>query len=407
MILSHWVSLRTVALFMALMTSMILAVHSEYWLGLKTQHPLGADFFIYVGAVLKAQDGFNPYDPYSIGSSFVYHPFALTFVSAFAWLDPEAALAVWSVGTWLAWATSIVLAFECLPSLSRDAGLPEKHGIRRPQRLLLFALFLFFAPFLETMHIGQINAFVCLCLMLALYLAERGVDWGAGLCVAVAALLKTSPVVVVLYFLALRRYRVVGATLLFGALFTIVPGLQFGAQILTDYMHILSLLGREVFPSVYNESLISVLHIWVSQRPSFIAMSLLLFRLIFIGWLCLLFIPILRRRAMTISSKYRLRLFAAVLATMVVFSNLIWYHHGVFLLLPLLLLITHSGRIIPWVGLALLLLAQAQRLFEQVFALQVGVPAAFSYCFIMVLLTILALRELKLNSANIDIGMSE
>ena len=90
-----------------------LGLFSEYWLGVVTTHPLGDDFKIYYGALLKAGAGENPYQPYSIGGSFIYHPFALTFVSLFSWVgDQWMATYLWMAASLSAWAIAIWLRSE-------------------------------------------------------------------------------------------------------------------------------------------------------------------------------------------------------------------------------------------------------------------------------------------------------
>jgi len=71
-------------------------------------------------------------------------------------------------------------------------------------------------------------------------------------------------------------------------------------------------------------------------------------------------------------------LFAAMNMLMVVFSPLVWYHHSIFLLLPLVLLLFHRSGAYWAAGMGLLLIIQAERLIEHMTG-PVGVAVLFAH----------------------------
>jgi alpha-1,2-mannosyltransferase len=335
---------------------------SEYWLGLLTRHPLGEDFRIYYDAYVDARNERNPYLPYSIGHSFIYHPFALTFISVFTWHGNwTLAFFAWTLGGAVSWGAAVSLVLRIIeaksPLVSQAFGGWDSNWF-------VWLVFLVFAPFWETIHIGQINVFVALFLYLSLYLDELDRPLAAGLCLAVSILLKTSPILFLGYFWIARRYRVVWSTLAALAGLNIVPAVQFSARVLSDYCGILGTLGSEIHPTVYNQSMIAISsrilgHLGIANAGSMLILS---HRILFLGLGTVVLIRCLLTPADHRSA--RRWLFGLFLIAMVVSSPLVWYHHSLFLLLPLVQLILSASRVYAGLGVALVFVLQMGRLFE-------------------------------------------
>ena len=84
-------------------------------------------------------------------------------------------------------------------------GFGEAHRPVISQEVGMLLSFLFLAPFIESVAIGQVNAFALLSILASFYLSERGRDWLAGSAVALAIALRTTPVLVLIYFLRARK----------------------------------------------------------------------------------------------------------------------------------------------------------------------------------------------------------
>ncbi len=340
-----------------------LAVHSEYWLGVVTTHPIGDDFKIYYGAYQKALTGQNPYEPYGIGSGFIYHPSALTLVSLIAWFgDQRVSTYLWIAISAAAWGVSIWLAIR----LAEAAWACECRISDKPRisRWFVVLVFLGFAPFWETLHIGQVNAFVVLCTLLAIHWSQRR-PLAAGLALALAVVLKTSPLVLAAYFGAMRRFRLVASAIAGLLVLSWISSVQFSPQVFNQFWTILPRLGSEVHPDTYNQSFLSVLYQTFSSlsQGNSDATLVLGYRLAFLGVsTALLAIGLFVHLK---SGQLSIWLYMAVIAATVFFSPLVWYHHSTLLLLPLSALILNPGRIGLGVGLGLVFLLQAERAFEQ------------------------------------------
>ena len=338
------------------------------WLRTITLTPLGQDLRIYYDALLKARAGANPYLPYRIGHSFVYHPFALTFVSLFSWHGRwELAYPAWSCASVAAWVAAILVALRLVARAQGQAALP------RGLLLLTIGLLVFFGPFVETVYVGQINAFVVLSLYLSLLLAEDGKNVLAGLMLALAIVLKTSPLLFVGYFLATRRYRVVVSSLASLVALSAIAALQFSPEVLHAFLATVARMGTELFLSTVNEGVAVTLH----QALYHLGLghpdeALLLVQQVACSGLALLLLA----SGLAIpagGARQRLYLSSMLLVIMVIESPLVWYHHWVLILLPLALLLVQDLRGSGRFALRLLVLMQLERVFEVV-AIYLALP---------------------------------
>ncbi len=353
--------LLLVAAIVGFIVYFVLLEFSEYWLGILTQHQVGPDFYIYFTAYLRTLAGENPYLPYHIGSSFVSHPFVLSFVSLFSW-HQEGYLAIffWVVTSAILWVFVVQLVFHvAIDDTSYILGRQENYQYWHGGMLLIF---LGFAPFWETIHIGQINVFVMLALILTYYFSERNSDLLAGFFLALSTVLKTSPIIFVLYFVALRRFKVVGSFLMAFIAFSLIPAIQFSPGVLADFWGILSKLGGEINPIAYNQSALSLLarlfDRWGWEYLAALKWAHKVIMAAFAGAVLVLV-------ALGDSEKRsRLWGFALLLMIMTLSSPLVWYHHSLFLVLPLMLFLWHPGRRYAILGVAVLFVIQSERLFE-------------------------------------------
>lgn len=331
-----------------------LGIFSEVWLGVIDPHEWASDFNIYHDALLSAGKSRSPYLPYVIGSSFLYHPFALTLVGPIAKLGRFPASIVWALVNLAGYAGALWMSLALVG------------GVSRQRTAWILALFAVFAPMWEMFHIGQINGIVLACVIGSLYLSESERPILAGASLALAIVLKSSPLVFVLWFAALRQWRLVVAALSFLALLSLIAWGQFGTLVMRDYFVVVSRLGAETFPDFYNQSFSAVAlrglwvlgvrgiepHVALTQRGS--AMFLLVLVLV------------LSAAAPPADRRLRLWWFALVSAITTLASPLVWYHHNVFLVLPLLVLFAAGESSWPLVaGVVAYFLIQAERLIEQ------------------------------------------
>jgi hypothetical protein len=202
----------------------------------------------------------------------------------------------------------------------------------------------------------------------SLYLSEADRPILAGLALAAAIAFKSSPVILLLWFLAGGRWRVAVSALAGFALLTLIGWVQFGPAVTHDYFGVLTRLGTETHPDFYNQSfpaltLRVLARAGVSGADTSIASMHKLGGVLLIGFVLGLTAAAPRRDA-----RLRVALYGLLLAVMTVASPLVWYHHNVFLILPLIVLLAQEEP--PnWVfiaGIAVYFLLQSERLFEQI-----------------------------------------
>lgn len=311
-------------------------------------HPgLALDLEIYLRAGRLALAGQIPYDPPElnvIGVSFVYPPPTVPLFAALAAIEPWLAHGLWLVGS---------VALYTLALLGIYAA---QEGVGRAGLLAVLGLGLGFAPFLENVAIGQINSLMLFGLALfVLGHAIRRLAWAGDVALAAVILIKLTPVALLFWPLARGDWRrlarvalgVVALSLPALALYGPAPWMAF-AQLLPD------LLGG-VPRNPYNQALAAVLT-GLTAPGSAVEQAA--------AWLGRAFSPGLlgswaaicwRRRGANAGA-----ILACGVAILTVSSSLIWYHHLVFLALPLAWLALAAPRRPPWPGLALLALGLIQ-----------------------------------------------
>jgi hypothetical protein len=92
-----------------------------------------------------------------------------------------------------------------------------------------------FAPFHASLFLGQMDGIIIFVLLLAFLAASKGRDGQAGAWVAAAAAIKGTPIVLLGFFLARRRWIALAGTLLAGVLATFAITLIAGREILVEF----------------------------------------------------------------------------------------------------------------------------------------------------------------------------
>lgn len=317
------------------------------------------DFSIYYNKTLAAQAGQSPYFPYFVSTSFLYHPAVLSFLSLFTLISEPTAYYIWTAASLAAYAVSAGLIFRLY------AG---DHQLPREKIIFVIVLLAGFGPLWEATHLGQINAFVTLCLALSLYFSERERPVLSGLCLGLAIVLKLSPATFILYFLVLRRYRVIVAAVVAVIGLSVLAYVQFGPGVFADFLSILPRLAGEtnaghllnLSAPIVTSRILELFQI--TNAESGVAFA---YKIVFGIGIAALVIYAARRQQ---SRMARLWLFAILTVLMTMVSPVVWFHHEIFLIIPLtLLLVDRFG----W-ALAIMLLLQSERLIYNVTVSAVG-----------------------------------
>lgn len=334
----------------------------HYWINGFADRAFGGDFSIYWDAVLAALSNENPYLPYEIGYSFIYPPFSLSLISLFSVFSKyEIIKQVWILINIFAFVGAVFVSLFIQSHFLQGKEPFKVGGIK--SEIITFIALLSFAPVWETFILGQINAlpFLFIALALKAHLQER--PWRSGIWLALAILLKISPLILLGYFAARLRWREILSTLLTLLLTTAIAALQFGFDIVEQFLQILPWLSTEIHPASYNQSVLAITYRVAALFAIPVSDETLIWahKLLFMATLGLILGVILWKtwRGHVVSPWF----FAALLAVVIFFSPLLWFHHALFLTLPLVLLLNYNQKTFTW-GAGILLLFQVNRLFE-------------------------------------------
>jgi len=338
---------RAVALAGLVMGGMGLYLAVGLW-NHRNVHPgLALDLEIYLRAGRLALAGLSPYDPPElnvIGVSFVYPPPTVPLFAALAAVEPWLAHGLWLVGS---------VALYMLALLGIYAA---QEGVGRVHLVAMLGLGLGFAPFLENLAIGQINSLMLFGLALfALGHSERRLAWAGDVALAAVMLIKLTPVVLLLWPLARGDWRRLTRVAL-GAVALSLPALAlYGPALWTAFAQLLPDLLGGVPRNPYNQALAALLTGLTVPGSTAEQAAAWLGRAFSLGLLAAWAAICWGRRGANDGA-----ILACGVAILTVSSSLIWYHHLVFLALPLAWLALAAPRRSPWPGLALLALGLIQ-----------------------------------------------
>ncbi len=302
---------------------LVIAVTSAVWTQVIFTARLASDYEIYLEAGRRALENANPYGDFTVGLSFAYPPPALLLFGPLALIPTEIATALWQTSTVAATVAAVFLIWRA-------------SGGGRPLRFAILAAGLLFLwnPWLETATIGQVNALVMLGWALFVTgLKEDRWRWAGDAGLALAVILKITPILLLAIPLLTwdwRRLLRVGGIL---ALLTVASLAAFGTTPWPAFLGIIPELFAG-YPGLDNQAIpptvnylvfgvaeygtaLSIPAIWSGRAFSALALG---------GWLILTW----RRRKRDDATS----LAVLGIACVGVASSLIWYHHLVFLALP-------------------------------------------------------------------------
>lgn len=314
---------------------------------------LPSDATIFFDAARRAFAGANPYEPFSIGTSFVYPPSSLAFFLPFAALPTRIASILWGAVGVALYGGSVLLLLRKIGGTSGGGSLGG---------LAMLALAAAYAPFLESASIGQSNSLVLFGLVLFLVgLEDRRWRWIGDAGLALAISIKLSPVVL----LALPASR-----LDFPRLARVLAGLAalaacsllfFPVRLWSDFAEVLPKL-LSPYVSLLNQApgpTVAYVLFETGGDPSWGAIAGRAFSLgVLVTWLGV----VVSRRTF---SQLPLALLGVV--TMTLGSGLVWFHHLVYLVPALVLLparFRNSRPFVPIATVVSLAFLQSDRLLE-------------------------------------------
>ncbi len=188
---------------------------------------------------------------------FLYPPVAAVLLLPVAMLPLGAAKIVFVLINLLAQFLGIAVLFS-------DRAPPQRRVLTAAGWILVLLLF----PFFWGLYLGQANSLVFLACALALRQVRRGDQLGGGALLAVAALLKVFPVVLLVLLLCKRQYRAVAASVVTMAVLSLlslpVVGISTFQRFFTD---VIPEITSRVEPFVRNQGISGTLHRLFTDNP--------------------------------------------------------------------------------------------------------------------------------------------
>jgi alpha-1,2-mannosyltransferase len=140
---------------------------------------------------------------------YIYPPLLSYWLGPASSLPPLEAQRLWFVVTAIALGVAAAALASAFTSLFRGGPARDRRIIATGGLLALLAVCIL--PVRHNVFVGQVNAIVLAFIALSMWAHQRRSDLLSGSLLAVAALIKTTPVLFVLWFIAQRRYRAVAA----------------------------------------------------------------------------------------------------------------------------------------------------------------------------------------------------
>jgi len=341
----------------AVYTHILLVVYLAIYLatGIQTQQmlihlkpipeSLLQDFNFYRRALQFACQRTDPYSIREIGPAFLYPPPALLVVQIFAWL-------VSPMGEFL-----VYTAVNSALLLLMTYGVASFYHYSPKTVWYWFPVALGFAPFLELIHVGQINVITQFGVFL-MFIAQASNPMLAGAGLGLAIVTKVTPLAFIWYLFTNRRPVVILTTLIVIAALCILALQQYGWGPFATYPDVLRHLLGTFALGTNSQSLVAKLAVantpefqdalgklpqdW--QAPAYAIASF--FTIYHAGLQRLLTVYMVVVLVLGGWLNWRLKQpdlwFVLISLAVTLSSGIMWYHHYVFLLIPMFVLMAWS-----------------------------------------------------------------
>lgn len=225
-----------------------------------------------------------------------------------------------------------------------------------PVSLSLIVLALSFSePFLFAMTLVQTHALLLFLTVGGILLAQQDRPVWAGLCVALAAAVKITPGVLLVYWIASRRWKAALSLLAWSALLSVGTRVAVGASLFHEYLANMHRVSNVLLVSENNQSLASwymsrffssdeVFDVTAFPLPATLRTLSMLCMLI-----CTAFAGLLDGRPRSVAdaedaSGARFCGAGIVLVAMTVFAPIAWTHYYLVLVIPLMMLVVSAWQ---------------------------------------------------------------
>ena len=299
------------------------------------------DFSIYHEAGRRLSEGQNIYthlyrqkahDGQEFELVYLYPPYLAASFAIISGLDKDVVKVLWCTLSFLA-----VVGVICfLTSIFRSES-PYRLGVL-PALTLLSALVVCFEPVYWGVMMGQVDAIVFFWICAYLFAILKGRYQLGGVFLSFAAVLKISPALLCIWFVLARKWKGFGAFLLSVLVLTCIEVFLFGVQPFHDFFTSFSSIsnGNALEGFVFNYSSVSSV---LALLPFRQFNTILSFVLKCVFWLVFLFFLWRDREYSSRSSGFPiLGVNSIILCFMLLLSPILWFHHFIWALVPLVTL---------------------------------------------------------------------
>ncbi|MBN1810342.1 MAG: DUF2029 domain-containing protein [Anaerolineae bacterium] len=326
------------------------------------------DFSYYTRAY---KDAFKLGDPYAvrdIGTGFLYPPPALLIVGLYAQVSsfmPRIALLS---------ATNILLVSLMVYTVGR------RYGYTLSDIWWCFPLALGFAPFLETLLLGQINVMTHFgILLLFLWQDTHPLLGGVGLALGIVT--KATPLAFLGYLLVKRNLKAIVGTAVGLAVFCLLAGWVLGWHTFVSFFDVFRQL-LEVFPLDPNS------HSFVAVLNRLVPLPYETLMVVHRGLTVYMIAVFVLSGVITTLTREPEPLFIILCFGLALIPNVMWYHHYVFFLLPVIVWLAWRRKhraVMAWCFLGLTLI-QMDRLYSFLEVTNGALAHAFGHLSILMVL---------------------
>ena len=323
----------------------------------------------YNRALNAALEHKDPYANRTVGTGYLYPPQALLIIELFSRIQPF----------FLRVALNTVLNIALLGSVVY--GIAKYYAYSLEKVWYWYVLCFGFAPFLELLHIGQINVITMFGIfMMFFWEVTSPVLSGVGLSLAVIT--KVSPLLFLGYLAVHKRHKVIAVTIIATVLLSVLSIFRYGISPLLTYPSVFEGLLQQFLLTTNSQTLAAKLAVanypefqqFLAKLPevlsqpmeSVVTVLTAQYRIVQRTYtLYILLILILSALLIWRGKQPKEPLFIITALGMMVAPNILWYHHYVFMLLPLLVWMGWSGldaSIVTWCCIGLLIVHIDRRL---------------------------------------------
>jgi len=316
----------------------------------------------YDRALHAALEHRDPYAIRRIGTGYLYPPQALLIIELFSHIQPF----------FLRVALHSVVNIALLGSVVY--GIARYYGYSIEKVWYWIVLCFGFAPFLELLHIGQINV-ITMFGIFTMFFWEVPSPVLSGVGLSLAAITKVTPLLFLGYLAVNKSYKVIGVAFAATVLLSLLSVLRYGISPLLTYPDVFRGLLRQFLLTTNSQTLAAKLA--VANYPQFqqflatlpailsepiglvIATLTAQYRIVQGTYTFYILLVLIVSALLTLRGKQPNEpLFIITALGMMLAPNILWYHHYVFMLLPLLVWMGWSGldaSVVTWCCIGLLI----------------------------------------------------